>query len=281
MMARLATWCILGACTGLTACITDSVGVDLGPFTFDPVTGELDGAPPFGNTIGTTIPMMSADLGGVSDVDASIVFNTDGTFTVTLPGGTAVTVADADSTAPPQPDSNLGTIVESFLVDSGTWQVDVHLGEDAATGRDLFLLARVDDATGLVAPSPMAYMLFGDETDTLPSGNALYSGGFIADVFDGVAGTYIEQRVGTADIDADFTGSTVDVTLTEGGESGAMYTATALPMTGARYAGTISGSGYSGDLMGAFFGDNAEQTAGTFGMQDATTDMIGAFAATQ
>lgn len=283
-MARIVTWCVLGACTGLAACLSNSSdsGSDL-PAVFDPVAGVLDGAPPFGASAGVPVPMISADLNNVSNIDANIVFNADGSFTVTLPGRGPITVSDADSVSPRLTDDVLGTTVESFRVDAGTiWSVDVHLGEDAV-GRDLFLLARVVDDAETIMPSPITYLVVGDETDTLPDGSATYNGGYYAEIFDRTDGTYLDEQTGTVDIQANFDAASVDVTLTETTEFGGadVYSATGLTLSGAQYEGAITGAGYTGTLIGAFYGANAEATAGAFGLEDATTEIIGGFAATQ
>ena len=279
-MARIATWCVLGACTALAACLNNSNGTT-GPTIFDPVVGVLDGTPPFGTSTGVSVPMLSSNLGGISEVDASITFHADGSFTVTLPDSTPVLVTDADLDSPAEADAILGTTVTSYVV--GTTMVDVHIGEDAV-GRDLFLLARTDDVTGTVSPSPMTYLVFGDDTDTLPGGTANFTGGFRATVFN-AAGDYLRDRSGGSTIDADFGAGSVSVVLDVVGEgAGEQYTGTGTIGAGtSQYTGTIASSGgatsFSGLMNGGFYGSGAEATAGTFNATNAgaTEQMIGAF----
>ncbi len=282
-MARIAKWCVLGACTMLAACLTSSNG-STGPTTVTPVADVLDSVPPFGLSTGVAVPLMSADRDGVSSVDGEIIFNADGTFTLNLPNGSSVTVAAADQTDPPAADTVLDTTVASYVV-AATTQVDVHLGEDA-TGKDLFFLGRVDSVAG-ATPSPLTWVLLGDETDTLPTGTATFNGGFYADVLDSTTGGFLEERTGDAVIDADFGAAMnqIDVALTVTGAEGTgeVYSGTGSFVSGARYEGTIASSGglsaFAGDFNGAIFGDNAEATAGTFNAVDAGagSELVGAF----
>ncbi len=287
-MARIATWCVLGACTGLAACLTSGGGGSSGPVTFDPVANVLDGVPPFEASLGVAVPLMTSDRNGVSAIDGEITFNPDGTFTLDLPNGSSITVADADETDPPQPDTVLDTTVASYVVGMAT-QVDVHLGEDGV-GRDLFFLGRVDDITG-GSPGFLTWVLLGDETDTLPTGSATFNGGFYADILDVATGAYVAERTGDSVINADFDavtdhiGITLTVTGAEGG--GEEYSGTGTIGSGARYTGTIASSGgmsaFSGDFNGAFFGAGAEATAGTFNAVDtgAGTELVGGFSGFQ
>lgn len=280
-MARIATWCILGACTGLAACLSNSGGTSSGPFSYDPILGQLDGEVAFGTTAGVSVPMFSSNLLGISAVDATIAFNADGSFTVTLPDTTAVTVTDADVDVPAEPDATLGTTVTSYVV--GTTAVDVHIGEDTLGG-DLFLLARADDLTGAVVPSPLTYLVFGDDTETLPGGTANFTGGFHATVFDG-GGNFVAERSGGSDIDVNFTAGSITVTLDVVGEgAGEQYTGTGTIVAGtSQYAGTIISTGigtaYTGLFNGGFFGAGADATAGTFNAANAldTEAIIGGF----
>lgn len=280
-MARIATWCVLGACTGLAACLNSSGGTNTGPFSYDPILGQLDGALPFGTSTGVSVPMFSSNLDGISAVDASIAFNADGSFTVTLPDATSVTVTAADVDVPAAADASMGTTVTSYVV--GTTAVDVHIGEDTV-GRDLFLLARADDLTGAVIPSPMTYVVFGDDTETLPGGTANFTGGFQATVFDN-GGNYVAERTGGSAIDVDFTARSITVELNVVGEgAGEQYTGTGTIAAGtSQYSGTMDSTGgvtsYSGLFNGGFYGAGAEATAGTFNATNATAteEIIGGF----
>lgn len=261
-MDRTVSLGVLAACAGLAGCLNN---VD-GAIDIVPVAETLDAALPFGTTDGVAVPMLSADFNGVSAIDATITFNADQTLTITLPGGGSVTIADA-FTGPVGPDADLLTTTANYF--DGTYDVDVHLGEDVA-GSDLFILARIDDSITTPA-NPVTFVVFGDETATLPTGSATYTGGFISDVFDatGAPDALLPQLSGTASITADFVGNTVDLSLTEVGEgTGLVIAGTAIPIVGAQYTGAISGGAYSGDVLGAFYGPGAEATAGTFNVVD-------------
>ena len=267
---------VLFACAGLAGCLHNTIE-NGGPSVIVPVSGVLDSVPPFGAAIAVPVQMLSADLNGVTSGVATIIFNADQTFTINLASGGSITVDDADIVpGDPQFNADLNTTSATYFVGLNE-QVDVHLGEDAL-GSDLFILARIDDF-GAPAPSPMAFVVFGDETATLPTGTATYNGGFISEVFD-ATGASLSQWSGTSVIDANFGGNSVDVTLSVVGEgAGVIFSGSDLAVTGAQYGGTISstggGSAYAGDFNGAFFGPNAEATAGTFNAQDTgTSDQI-------
>ena len=100
-MATIAKWCVLGACSMLAACLTSSDS-PTGPVTIDPVAEVLDSIPPFGASTGVAVPLMSSDRERVSSVLGRIIFNADGTFTLNLPNGSSVTVAESDETDPPE-----------------------------------------------------------------------------------------------------------------------------------------------------------------------------------
>lgn len=281
-MSRIATWCVLGACTTLAACLNSGGGGGggTGPITFTPIAAEFDGYPAMGSTIGVAIPVLSANLDGISATDARITFNAD-SFTITLPGSAPVTVTDADAQGPSETHINLLTTHTSYQIGT-TIAVEVHLGEETG-GRDLFLLASVDDSTGTVSPSPMTYLVFGDETATLPTGTATYTGGFTATVFD-ASGDYVAERGGTTSFNANFGTGAVDLAMTVVGEGGGeVYGGTGTITSGARYAGTITSTGtptaFSGDFNGAFFGSDADGTAGTFNATNvgATEEIIGGY----
>lgn len=278
-MARLATWCVLGACTGLAACLTNSSSGPDGPIVFDPVTAALDGIPPLGATTGVAVPLMSADRDGVRTTNAEIIFNADGTFTLNLANGSSVTVDESNPDVPPASDPVMDTTVAQYFV--GSTEVNVHLGEDIS-GRDLFFLGWFDDSAPLA--SPLTWVLFGDETDTLPTGDAIFDGGFYANVLNATTGEFIGERSGDSVINADFDVSNVTISMTVTGTEGAgeAYAGVGTIGAGARYAGSITSSGgvnYIGDFNGAFFGANAEATAGTFNATDAgaNQEIVGGF----
>lgn len=286
-MARIAKWCVLGACTMLAACLNSS-NSSSGPIIISPVAEDLDSIPPLGASTGVPVPLMSADRNGISSIDGEIIFNADGSFTLNLPNGSSVTAAAAAPSDPAAPDDVLDTTSWAYAIDPGTpagTEVRVHLGEDTS-GRDLFLLARVDSIAG-ATPSPLTWVLMGDETDTLPTGTATFNGGFYADVLDTATGGFLEERTGDAVIDADFdaVANQIDVALTVTGAEGTgeVYSGTGSFVSGARYEGTIASSGglssFDGDFNGAIFGDNAEATAGTFNAVDvgAGSELVGAF----
>lgn len=283
-MARIAKWCVLGACTALAACLTNSNGTT-GPTVFDPVLNALDGAPPFGASTGVPVSMLSADRDGVLDATANIVFNANGTFTLDLPNGLSVTVAESDIDVAPEADTTMKTTVTSYVVVGATTQVDIHLGEDTL-GSDLFFLGRVDSITGVV-PRPLTWVAFGDDTETLPTGTAAYTGGFHADLLNSTTGAFIEERTGDSVINADFDAVTdhIDITLSVTGAegSGETYGGTGSFVSGGQYGGTLASTGgltsFAGSFNGAFYGPDAEATAGTFNATDAGagTELVGGF----
>lgn len=291
-MARIAKWCVLGACTMLAACLNSS-NSSSGPIIINPVAEDLDSIPPFGASTGVAVPLMSADRDGASStaspIVGEIIFNADGSFTLDLPNGSSVTVpVSSTPDDPTEADTVLSTTVRGYRIDPGTpagTEVQIHLGEDTV-GTDLFLLARVDSISG-ATPSPLTWVLMGDETDTLPTGMARFNGGFYADMLNSTTGAFQEERTGNAVIDADFgaVSNQIDIALTVTGAEGTgeVYSGTGSFVSGARYEGTIASSGglssFDGDFNGAIFGDNAEATAGTFNAVDvgAGSELVGAF----
>lgn len=283
---------VLIACAGLAGCLTSGGGDGSGgAVVFEPVGGELDGVPPFGATAEVSVQMFSADLvNGASTAVATITFHTSGTFTIDLPGAGTLTVAEGDLDGVPVYNAELGTTVAAYFVGPPTneHQLEIFLGEDAA-GSDLFALARYEDLNG-TEPSPVSYLLLGDETTTLPAGMGTFTGGFIADVRDLATGASGSRMAGTSEIAANFGAGTVGVTLTETGSEGGgvVFTGTATSIAGARYADALTGTGsgsesYSGFFEGAFFGPNAEATAGVFHAEDvgAGLEVIGGFTGAQ
>lgn len=269
-MDRTISWGVLAACAGLAACggggneITAVVG---------PTAGKLDSALPFGVTNGIPVNMLSADLtnGDRNDL-ATITFNNDGSYSITLPGaGGTVTVDDtAVITDGPLPNGQLGTTSTTFNI--GDYIVDAHLGEDDS-GNDLFILARVEPFD----PADLAYMVFGEETTpaALPTGGAdvVYTGGFVSDVINASGGFVPNPQLsGTTAITANFGTNTVGLEFTVVGDgAGIVFTGTSTSMTGAQYSGNIASTGaniFTGTFSGAFYGPNAEGTAGVFNAED-------------
>lgn len=247
--------------------------------------GVLDAFPPFGATVGVAVPVLSSDLGGgVSSAQATVTFNPDQTFTISLPGGGSVTAGDADIDITFfDPDFNTSV---TFYTTPQFDLIDVLLGEDAA-GNDLFILARIDEGT-----SPLGfetYGVIGAETATLPSGSATYTGAYIASQYTSTGNLIDDFVFGTSAITANFVANTVGVTLTEidtatGFPTGDVLVGTSSTITGAQYTGTIastvgSPSDYLGEFNGAFYGPGAEATAGTFNADDVAggTEIVGGY----
>ncbi len=268
------------ACMGLSACLQS--GDDTAPIIIDPVAIDFDVTPLFGASTGSAVPMLSADLGGVSSSQATIMFNANQTITIKLPNGVSVTVADADITDPFLANPDLGTVSQTYYVDviGAEADADVHLGEDAL-GNDLFVLARVVEPGGT-----MAYVAYGNETATatasLPSGNVSYTGGFTSDIFDSTGNQTGVWFTGDTLVTANFETLRASVTLTDiSGEvpSGIVFSTADLNINGAQYEGDLTstggGTGYNGTVIGAFYGPSAEATAGAFEAVDAGAGLGG------
>lgn len=247
---------------------------------------------------------------------ATIVVNSldvdEGTFSVTfgLPDGSSVTLTDEDDLISSDFDFGIGhggrgirLVVEN---DDGDI-VGILIGfdltsdfdfdeEDIAEAIDeaIFVLARVDpDADGRDGVD--TYMVTGDETETLPRGSATYHGLTISSVY--VDGDLVSDHLtGGAFIEADFANSLVDITLSgHGGGVDFHLTGSDLPIDGSQYDGLLTGSvdngdevDLVGDVLGAFFGDAAQATAGVFGVEetlqealinDRDVEIVGGFAA--
>ena len=281
-MNKFATWCLLGACTTLAACPSSGGGSGgTGTISFTPIAAEFDGYPAMGSTMGVSIPVLSANRGGLSDTDARITFDAD-SFTVTIPGFAPITISgSAVPDGPIDTHEHLLTTHKTYHIGTDTL-VEIHLGEEA-DGSDLFLLAGIDDSTGTVSPSPLTYVVFGDETDTLPSGTATYTGGFTSNILD-AAGDWFAERSGTTTMSANFGTGAIGLTMSVVGEGeGEVYTGTGSITTGARYEGTTSSTGtgtpFVGNFNGDFFGTDADGTAGTFNATNGASETIlGGFA---
>lgn len=159
----------------------------------------------------------------------------------------------------------------------------------------LFMLTWVDPAADN-GPDDLGfntYMVNGVETAAMPAeGSANYSGDTFTTIYDN--GELDDYGTGHVDVTANFgLEPTVDITLTDGGFHDYSLTGTGLLMDGSGYGGTIEGyvdAGFlqpevdvTGDLLGAFFGADAEATAGVFGAvgegEGHEIEIIGGFAA--
>jgi hypothetical protein len=257
-----------------------------------------------GQPVGSTVEAMSADADvntvRVADNVASVKINEftydelgdvdTYSFTFNLPDGTSATFTDADIGSESEeaigPWGGLLLIGENADFD---W-VEVLIGfgvGDFATEQEwvensLFTLARVDP-DGDEWFGYDTYMVAGDETGTLPAGSAEYYGVVIATIYED--GEYVDENLfGEVLVGADFDGETVDILL-EGGGAGGFFSleGTDLAIDGSGYSGQIDGtaltinetvSEMSGDVLGAFFGDDAEATAGVFGVESSGQDAI-------
>lgn len=193
--------------------------------------------------------------------------------------------------------------------------LDTDLEGDAEAdiaGDALFALARIDPDGDNPDFGVDTYMVTGAETEAMPvEGSADYSGVTIASLYHhGVPGS--DHLTGSVYVEADFEDGLVDIDLegSDGDISGDWYYLSGdnLAIDGSGYGGTISGvinpEGFDetnpyidpnvpitnvswnavGDVLGAFFGDDAEATAGVFGasgtdLLNHDVEVVGGFAA--
>ena len=251
--------------------------------------------------VGINVPInaLSADLAGTANGQVTITFNADDTFTIRLPDGDQLTLGDAQI-VDVRNEPGLGGDIIRYQGDSGapfldTVEIAIGVGD---SGNEIFYLGRVDDGSNEFVGFE-AYAVVGDAPDVMPAtGTGTYVGRFLASSYIGgsvpnaedAADTGSDLIFGDANIFADFGMGDVDVTLTVdasdrdfGGES---LVGTDLPVTGTTYAGAIaSGPGgrydFSGSLIGGFFGENVEATAGTFSVDDTArnTELVGGYGA--
>jgi len=327
-MRRIVGLCAIAA---LSACGTSNGGVattaedpgELFPLGNEvPVTVTVissDRQP--GNTV-----RVSDEIATVSLND--LTFDTDGnveTFEIVLglPDGNSVTLDEentvddsisgpvsigpgqgvfiqADTDTDPGRTGDKVNILVGFDLDIADLPPDTNALEEPEPGLDdvLFALARVDLDEGENGPDDQGfnqYMVFGDQTDNLPTGWATYSGLSIASVY--VDGSLLSSYFrGTSAVVADFENNDVDITLS-GQYSGkgviASYALTGedIPVDGSQYEGdlgpissfTCNGCSpdwadnnvdLAGDVIGQFFGPNAEATAGVFGAEQTDHEAV-------
>lgn len=159
----------------------------------------------------------------------------------------------------------------------------------------LFSLAMVNPAGDDPDLGYNTYMVAGDKTGTLPEGSADFYGITYADVY--WQGEWVDETFGYAEVNADFDGETVDLWLEGlGSETYFELVGVDLAIDGSDYGGEIDGyietpepyAILTGDVLGAFFGDDALATAGVFAAEESNMDayydgddfdIVGGFAA--
>lgn len=261
-------------------------------------------AGPLGLSLGEAVTVMSADanrnLVRVSDQHSTVTlndltFDAEGdidTFSITfgLPDGSHVTIDEGDDWNlhghVGMGDDGTGLMLKAVNGDDDDVRIIIGLGldtemsdsEEEVAGEALFALAAInrDDDHPLGYDT---YMVSGEETGALPAeGTAVYKGLTIATLIKNGFGEE-DHMTGKAKITAHFLPESVDVVLKgEGGDYDYELFANDLPMDGSQYGGEIEGTlgrdcflcgdvDLAGDLLGAFYGDNAEATAGVFGAE--------------
>lgn len=273
---------------------------------------------PAGLVFDTPVNVMSADADAntvrVAN-DAATVELTDLTFdaeggidtfgiTLGLPDGTSVSFNETDMFPPGE--EEIGPWWGVLLAgENPNWdRVEILIGAgfdnpenyEELFNSALFALARVDPYTDEPDFGFDTYMVSGDVTDTLPEGEGYYYGDTIASGY--AEGALLGDAYGIVEVAAGFTDGTVDIYMNgDGAAWGYELIGFDLSVDGSSYGGDIDGiAGYegcaceismSGDLLGAFFGDNAEATAGVFGVDEtdfeaeggADMEIVGGFAA--
>lgn len=248
-----------------------------------------------------------------------LTFNGDGdldTFSITfnLPDGSSVTLTNEDTVSVEDlkdiGDTGVGLRLDTENEDGDLVNIIIGLGLDPFEGEPddeeiaaeaLFALARIDPDGDNPDFGFDTYLVTGAETDTMPAeGEATYSGFTIASVYHhGVLeGDHLR---GDVTVTADFEDLEVDIDLEgSGGGNSYMLEGDNLAIDGSDYGGTIDGwinpdgadlliipnKSYNavGDVLGAFFGDDAEATAGVFGatgtdLLNHEVEVIGGFGA--
>lgn len=308
----------LVASLALAACDSNNVaGVPAADDDDDDVVTGVTG--PLGLDLGNAVTVMSADanmhLVRVSDQHSTVTLNAltfdlEGdieTFNLTfgLPDGSTVTIDEGDDWDfhghLELGDDGTGIMLKAVNDDKDDVRIIIGLGLDTEmvdsekdiAGEALFALAAID-RDGDHPLGYDTYMVSGDETGTLPaSGTAFYSGVTLATLirngFD-----FDDHMTGKAKITAHFLPQTVDIHLKgEGGDWSYDLFANDLKIAedSSQYGGDIDGtvaSGHGdfdveGDLLGAFYGDGAEATAGVFGAEgsdghDNDYELVGGYA---
>lgn len=268
---------------------------------------EAPEAGPLGLSSGAPVDVASADRQAGNSVSVAgdeatmtlneLTFDGDGnvdaiSVTIGLPDGSEVTFDDTAST------DDYGLIdingQETFLAqftsaDGDVVQVAIGLGlgpdplaatVETSVNAALVMLARTDlkEADGGPADQGFnTYLLTGDETATMPEGSGAYSGRTVASIYNDDDGLVNDNVFGYVSVEAYFDTSTVNILLDgKGGDASYQLFGEDLAVVGSSYDGAISGFvddgggavAVEGDLLGAFYGDDAEATAGIFGAEE-------------
>lgn len=268
--------------------------------------------------------VMSATHGSfvVETGAASIVVNSfdldTGEFNVTLTladGVTEVTMTEADVES--FNDFDFGSSPEEGIrvkLDNGDDEVRLYIGllpgadeealitaEDGADILDasLFVIAAIDPDG--IDGGFNSYIVTGDQTQpgAMPAdGEATYEGMSRATLYRDGSVTHSRPIEGDATVVADFGAGTVDISLSgdHSGDSYNLSTPVPVTITGSLYEGIGALEGpistdyvhdtdvATGDVIGAFYGDGAEATAGVFGAAGIDgaghlNEIVGAFGA--
>lgn len=277
-------------------------------------SSSVDSSPvagPLGLVFDTAVSVRSADTDGdtvrVTDDLASMTLNAltfDGegeietiSLTFGLPDGTSVTMDNVF-------EGSLFAIGPWWGVgyenEEGTVELIVGAGlDDPGGGEELFdtapfMVARIDPGADDPDLWFDTYMVTGNETESMPfEGSAVFSGISFGSVY--LYGEIFSDFYGSAWIGADFESGTVDLLLEGDGEFVDYYElwGNDLTITGSGYEGNIVGiailegeceCNMTGDVLGAFYGETAEATAGVFGASESDldgefVDIVGGFAA--
>lgn len=145
--------------------------------------------------------------------------------------------------------------------------------EAAFAGNGLFVMAIVDELEEEPVFGFNTYLVAGAETETLPTGIAIYEGFAVASVY--ADGALVEEEIfGDVFVGADFDLNTVDLFLGGGGfAAGYELGGEDLDIVDSQYSGAIAGNVFiidgpeafvEGEVFGAFYGADAEATAGVF-----------------
>lgn len=291
---------VAGACLALAGCGGGGGGgPGAGPVIIEPI-----------------VPVVMSATHGSVDVEtdaASIVVNSidldAGTFSVTITladGITEVTMTDLN--VDNLDEFGFGSSAEDGIrvkLDNGAGD-DVWLYVGLLPGADEDALITADDTADIIDASLFviaavdpdgggsdfsSYIVTGDQTQPgdMPSGTATFNGFSVATVYKSGSVQHSHPMTGDATIVANFDLGLVDIDLS-GSHSSDSYvlTATGVEIDGSIYegigelTGSITADGVhttnvaTGDVIGAFYGDGAEATAGVFGAagDDSATHLI-------